>query len=464
MHPTLQTTVVLKLAHRAANPGMLDRIASEGRLLAALPPHRHLVKVYDVNLHEGRVFLVLEDVPGSTLEQYAKDRPLDATWAAQTVAAIARAVHFAHEQGITHLDLNPRNVLIDREGQPRVIDFGMAWSRPWWVETDSPEQIGGTPRYLSPEQANGQADRIGRASDVFGLGGILFYLLTNSPLYSGENVLATLQQARKAGFDRSLLDRPDTPPRLRAICRRALATEPKDRYSTAAEFAQTLERFLAPKKWRYAAMLACLFLISFGLAWGIQGHRRGDSPAMERAGKPALEVRIWRPETQFQPLLQALPVRVGDEVQVRYRVPRGQAVTMYFVSSVGRVHLLKQYPSADDDRVIIYPEVGQTKVLEGQPGTEMILALGGSSGSAPDDMQRLWDDGTAKGTLPVLPLKTVLRLSRDRVNIEGERIRDLGETRDRADPQERVWQRLDAFRKRLYDRYPYFEGIAFGHE
>lgn len=137
---------------------------------------------------------------------------------------------------------------------------------------------------------------------------------------------------------------------------------------------------------------------------------------------------------------------------------------MYFVSSVGRVHLLKQYPSADDDRVIIYPEVGQTKVLEGQPGTEMILALGGSSGSAPDDMQRLWDDGTAKGTLPVLPLKTVLRLSRDRVDIEGERIRDLGETRDCADPQERVWQRLDAFRKRLYDRYPYFEGIAFGHE
>ncbi len=78
MHPGFQSTVVLKLAHRLADPGMLDRITHEGRLLAALPPHRHLVRVYDVDLHEGRVFLVLEDVPGSTLEQYAKDRPLDA--------------------------------------------------------------------------------------------------------------------------------------------------------------------------------------------------------------------------------------------------------------------------------------------------------------------------------------------------------------------------------------------------
>jgi serine/threonine protein kinase len=276
MHPGLKSTVVLKLAHRPASPAIGDRIVSEGRLLASLPPHPQLVRVYDVDFHEGRVFLVLEDVPGATLERYAQDRSPDVRWSARTVATIARAVHLVHEQGITHQDLNPRNVLIDREGQPRVIDFGMAWARPWWVETTDPEQIGGTPRYLAPEQALGQAERIGQATDVFGLGGILFFLLTNTPLYGGEDLHATLQQARERSFDRSLLDRPGITRRLRAICLKALAEDPSDRFRTAAELAVALERFLAPSRWRYAAILASIFLISFGLGWEFQGSRRGE--------------------------------------------------------------------------------------------------------------------------------------------------------------------------------------------
>ncbi len=193
------------------------------------------------------------------------------------MAAIARAVHLAHEQGITHQDLNPRNVLIDREGQPRVIDFGMAWSRPWWGETSDPEQIGGTPRYLAPEQALGQSDRIGRATDVFGLGAILFYLLTDAPLYSGENVLATLDQAREVAFDRTLLNRPGIPPRLRAICMKALAEEPGGRFTSAADLAEALERFLKPRRLGYRAMLAAVFVLAFGLAWGIRSRHPAET-------------------------------------------------------------------------------------------------------------------------------------------------------------------------------------------
>ena len=387
------------------------------------------MKVFDVDLHEGRVFLVLEDVPGSTLEQYAKDRSPDARWSAQTVAAIARAVHLAHEQGIIHQDLNPRNVLIDREGQPRVIDFGMAWSRPWWVESDAPDQIGGTPRYLSPEQANGQADRIGRATDVFGLGGILYFLLTKTSLYSGENVFAILEQAREVSFDRSLLDRPGIPPRFEG--------DLPEGTGKGARRTVSPRRPISPRRWngswprRSGGTRPCSHAFSCSHSawhWGLQSYRRGETPTVERPGKPALEVRIWREETQFQPLLQALPVRVGDEVQVRCRVPKGQAVTMYLVDTLGRLRLLKQYPATDDDREIIYPEVEQGERarrstrygddpragrVQRNPRRTRCNACGTMGGG------RDW---------PALPPRTVVRLGRDRVEIEGDQSRDLGET------------------------------------
>ena len=461
LHPGLQTTVVLKLAHRPADLEVLDRIASEGRLLANLPPHPHLVKIHDVDLHEGRVFLVLEDVAGSTLEEFVKDRPLDVQGAARTVVTTARAVHLAHEQGITHLDLNPRNVLIDRDGQPRVIDFGMAWSRPWWVEGDGPRFIGGTPRYLSPEQASGRSDLIGRATDVFGLGGILYFLLANTPLYSGADHLPVLQQARKARFDRRPLERPGIPPRLREICLKALAEDSSARFRTAADLAEALERFVAPRRVGYRSMLAAVFLVAFGLAWVIGSRQSGEAPLPEGARQTALEFRIWRPETGFQPLPKALPLRSGDEIQVRCRVPREQAVSMYFINTLGRVRLLKHLPAAAADREITYPEVGQTRVLEGQPGTEMILVWGGSE---PDDVQRSWDDLAGGDPWPRLTPRTIVRLSPDRVDIVGDRDRDLVETRDRADSEEKIRNRLDDLRKRLARQSVFFEGFVFAHE
>jgi hypothetical protein len=113
------------------------------------------------------------------------------------------------------------------------------------------------------------------------------------------------------------------------------------------------------------------------------------------------------------------------------------------------------------DREITYPEVGQTRVLEGQPGTEMILAWGGS---VADDVQRSWDDATAGDPWPMLPSRTVVRLTADRVDVEGDRDRDLGDTRARADPQEKIRKQLDDLRKRLARQCVFFEGLAFAQE
>jgi len=464
IHPGLQTTVVLKLAHQKADPSLIDRIATEGRLLASLPAHRHLVKVHDVDLHEERVFLVLEDVPGSTLHHYAKDRTPDAKWAAQTVAAIARAIDLAHEQGITHLDLNPRNVLIDREGQPRVIDFGVAWSRPWWVDGDAESSIGGTPSYLSPEQASGQSDRIGRAADVFGLGGILYFLLTGKPLYQGESRLAVLHQAREVAFDRALLERPGIPPRLRDICMKALAKAPGERYATAADLALALERFIAPRRRLHPALLASLFLLSFGLAWGIQTFRHRATQTADLRAQRALDIRIWRPEAPFQPLLQSLPVKAGDEIQIRCRLKSAQEMSIYLVNPLGRMQLLKRFPATAEDREVTYPDLEKSQELKGPAGTELILVLGGPELPEPEEVQRLWDAEGANRPMPSLPATTVARLTANGVAFEGERTRDLGEIRDRSDPQERMRRRLDEFRNRLGQKCAVIEGVAFAHE
>ena len=464
VHPVLKTTVVLKLARQKAAPGELDRIGREGRLLAALPPHRHLVRVHDVDLHNGRVYLVLEDVPGTTLEQYARSLPFDARWAARTVAAIAGAVHVVHELGITHQDLNPRNILIDREGQPRVIDFGMAWHRPWWAQAGEPNSIGGTPHYLSPEQAWGQIDRIGRPTDVFGLGGILFYLLTDSPLYPDGPLLTVLNKARELDFDRGRLDRRGIPPRLREICLKALAREPGVRFATAADFARALERFLKPRGLVYRAMLAAVFMVAFGLAWVIRGRQPEGTSSQGGVAPPAMQVRIWRSDKEFQPLLKALPLRSGDEVQVRCRVPRGQHVTMFLVNGLGSLRPLEQFPASDTDREIIYPGPGQTQVLQGPPGTEMILAVARPDGRVPEEVSRLWE-GEPGGTIwPALPRATMVHLRADGVEIEGEHSRELGEIHDRSDPLEGIRLRLERLRERLKGMSPFFEGVAFGHE
>ena len=458
VHPGLQSTVVLKLAKRPADPGKIDDIAREGRLLASLPAHRHLVRVHDVDFHDGRVYLVLEDVPGTTLEQCAKNRPLDARWAAQVVATIARAVHIAHQRGITHQDLKPKNVLIDPDGQPRVIDFGVAWYHPWWTEQDNPSRIGGTPNYISPEQASGQVESIGPGTDVFGLGAILYFLLTKSSPYPGKQLDAVLQQARAANFDRSPLDRPEIPPRLRETCLKALAKEPGDRFTTAADFAQALESFLAPRRWRYRAILAGCFLLAASVPL-IFTHTQ--EPGLKPA-EPELQVQVWRPNTKYQSLLQALPVRTGDELQVRFQVPPGLHVALFSINGEGRLSLLQQYPPQETATDLVYPGPDQTRSLQPPEGTETLLLCGRrESPLSAAELQAAWGES---GAWPAMDTpQRLLRMQRNKVREEEERSRDYGatNTHPRSDT---VAGRLDIFRERLKQIFPFFEGLAFTHQ
>ena len=190
LHVELGKPFVLKLARRRIDRASIagTGLAAQGRLLAELD-HPGLVPVVDLDIHEGRPFLVMDYVPGLNLAQYAAQRPQTPRQAAAIVADVARVVAFLHGRGIIHQDIKPKNLLIDESGRPRVIDFGQARLRHAWSEPRA-EASGGTLAYMSPEQAEGDGERITTRTDVFGLGAVLYELLCGRPPYQAPTLTA----------------------------------------------------------------------------------------------------------------------------------------------------------------------------------------------------------------------------------------------------------------------------------
>ena len=154
VHPRSARQLVIKIARYCLLDKTADRDAliAEGRLLAGLD-HPDLIRVYDFDFHEGRPFLVMEYVRGRTLGQFAEGQNLAPRQAAMIVAHVARAAAAAHRQGIVHQDIKPANILIDEEGRPRLIDFGMARLRHAWG--DDLDSSGGTPAYMASRAGSG---------------------------------------------------------------------------------------------------------------------------------------------------------------------------------------------------------------------------------------------------------------------------------------------------------------------
>jgi WD40 repeat protein len=162
------------------------------------------------------------------------------------VKLIAEAIHYAHEQGILHRDLKPSNVLIDSAtDQPRVTDFGLAKRLDGESSLTVTGQVLGSPHFMPPEQAGRDRGRVGRASDVFGLGGILYFLLTARAPFQGETIETTIQQVLHAEPVSPRLLNATVPLDLQTICLKCLEKEPGRRYQTAEEVVEELERFVS---------------------------------------------------------------------------------------------------------------------------------------------------------------------------------------------------------------------------
>jgi WD40 repeat protein len=240
----LGRVVALKmiLAGGHAEEQDLARFRAEAEAVARLR-HPHVVQIYEVGEHDGLPFFSLEFCPGGSLARRLNGTPLPPPEAARLVETLARAMQAAHEKGVVHRDLKPANVLLAEDGQPKVTDFGLAKRLDAAGQTVSGTVLG-TPSYMAPEQAQGQAKGLGPAADVYALGAILYELLTGRPPFKAPTALETLRQVvAEEPVPPTRLQK--TPRDLETICLKCLQKEPGKRYASAAALADDLQRYLA---------------------------------------------------------------------------------------------------------------------------------------------------------------------------------------------------------------------------
>ena len=318
LHPALHKEFVLKLAlvgpwrsEDQARSAM--RLRSEGRLLAQCE-HPNLVRVIDLDVHEGRWFVVMEYVSGLNLAQLLTHLRPGPRRAARLVIELAQAVAYLHARGITHQDINPQNVLVDDRGRPRLIDFGLARLRHAWRD-GADDRIGGTARYMSPEQAEGCADRIGPRTDVFGLGGLLYYLLTGRPLYLGSAPDSALRLARQAAYVPVRQLNPRVPRSLERICHKALAADPERRHPTAVGLGRALRRSLTLRRIAAAGLIVSALIAAVLLVMKPARRPANPDPApIPRSAAPRAET----PSSPVAPKIVAFEVKHsrGDQPPV----------------------------------------------------------------------------------------------------------------------------------------------------
>jgi serine/threonine protein kinase/WD40 repeat protein len=228
------------------NPRVLERFYREARAAATLS-HPNICPVYDVGAVDGVPYLTMAYIEGKPLSAFIRrGRPLPPAQAAAVVRKIALALQEAHAHGVIHRDLKPSNVIINTRREPVVMDFGLA--RRSTKREARLTQLGsilGTPAYMPPEQVTGDIDAMGPACDVYSLGVILYELLTGRLPFEGEVVSVLLQIATDRPPPPSQ-HRPDLDPRLEAVCLKALAKKPEERYASMTDLARDLGEYLRP--------------------------------------------------------------------------------------------------------------------------------------------------------------------------------------------------------------------------
>ena len=422
LHPDLKIEVAVKVPRcesTRAEVG-IDELVAEGRILASLQ-HPNIARVIDLDRFEDGPYLVSEYISGRTLEQFAADQPVSARQAAEIIAKIARGLAVAHHQGVVHLDIKPRNIMIDERGEPRLIDFGLAVRRN--IRIDSLAQwsgLRGTVQFMPPEQARADNAPLGPRSDIYALGGVLYFLLTRKFPYGEGGWSEMLQKARLGAWRREDLARQQIPRGLRSVCERALAFDPAERFETADQMAIALDRFVQP-----ASPSRRLFLIAGGLAgigslmaWHFRSEpETHETPAASmRAGTSVvsnvLEIEVWN-DGRFLRLADVAPLKSGDRLRISASVPSNHFGSLFVFTSEGQWKLLTQVvpesrDAKSDVRQFRFPHEDNMAIpLSGTPGTEVVVLC-----SRPDKPILLadWvDEHQFTEPWPHLPDMTVLQ-------------------------------------------------------
>lgn len=238
--------VKMMLSGQYASGIEVERFQAEATAAAQLD-HPGIVPIYEVGETGGHRFFSMAFVEGESLDQRLAEGEYRSKQAAELLAKIADALVYAHEQGIVHRDLKPGNIMIDRNGEPRITDFGLAKRLDGTSQLTATGQTLGTPSYMAPEQAIGKPDAVGPSADIYALGAILYAMLAGKPPFISDTPMSTMMM---------VLERDPTPLRsvdadidvdLETICLKCLEKKPDDRYATAADLAADLRNYLSDK-------------------------------------------------------------------------------------------------------------------------------------------------------------------------------------------------------------------------
>src|SRR5213596_3366297 len=305
---SLNRTVALKVIGLGqwATEAHLKRFRREAEAAASLD-HPRIVPIYEVGERDGQCYFSMQFVEGGQLDEVVSRRPMSIRQAAELIAKVARTVHYAHEHGILHRDIKPGNILLDGEGEPHLTDFGLARL----VESESTitrtVEVLGTPSYMAPEQAAGNnpaAAGLTNATDVYGLGAVLYQLLTGHPPFAGGTTYETIKLLLETEPRPPRLWNPKVDRDLSTICLKCLEKDPKRRYASALALTEDLECWLKhePIQARRTGVFAR------GKKW----VQRNPSSALFAASLIALATAagwiIWKSELVRQPLATGIAV------------------------------------------------------------------------------------------------------------------------------------------------------------
>jgi eukaryotic-like serine/threonine-protein kinase len=220
-----------------------EQLRAEARAAASLD-HPNIVGIYEVGEVGQQLYFSMELVDGQDLSRFVRGRLLSPKVVATYVRKIAEAIQYAHERGVLHCDLKPANILIDQRDEPRITDFGLSRRTGPGAIQKNVEYGAGSPNFMAPEQASERCGAITGATDVFGIGATLYYLLTDRPPFRGETFTATLQAVINSDPVPPRTLRPGIPVDLETICLKCLEKRPVRRYRNPGEVVQELDRFL----------------------------------------------------------------------------------------------------------------------------------------------------------------------------------------------------------------------------